>query len=166
LSRFVVGSLRLENWYTQADFPWLPAGAVIADAVRDLRPEDGVLSVYEVDDNTEAALIQRIVVAVAAGSQNPRDVGYLQFERGAVEALGVQINVVPGLTGDADVNALHRDLEQLSAEKLGQLAGVMAHGRSNEILAKPLRAAITVEVRAGRLAPEGVSTTLRKELGL
>ena len=121
MSHFVVGSLRSENWYTEADYDWLPAGGVIADCLKDLRPDGGTLSVYEVEETASDDFVRRIAAAIAAGADNPRDVAYFRFERAAVEALQITINSdEAGRTGDAEVNALHRDLQHLSASKLAE----------------------------------------------
>jgi len=167
MSHFVIGSLKSENWYTEADFDWLPAGGVIADCLKDLKPDGGILSVYEVEETASDDLVRRIVAAIAAGANNPRDVAYFRFPRAAVEALQVTINPdEPGRTGDDEVNALHRDLQQLSATKLAELAGAMAHGTLGRFTAKTLRERIKAEVEARRLALEKVSRKLRDELGL
>ncbi len=167
MPRFVVGSLRLERWYTAPDIPWLAEGDVLADALRDLRPKDGTHSVYEVPQPEDQALIKRIVVAIAAGQENPRDVGYFLFERADVDALGIPINnAVSGGTGDAQVNALHRDLEHLSAQSPAVVARIMANGEQGEVLAKELRGIVKTEVAADRLDKSKVSAGLRKELNL
>ena len=167
MSHFVVGSLKSENWYTEADFAWLPAGGVIADCFKDLKPDGGTLSVYEVGETASDDFVRRIVAAIAAGANNPRDVAYFRFPRTAVEALHITINAnEPGLTGDDEVNALHRDLQQLSAMKLAELAGVIAHGALGQFTAKTLRERIKGEVEGRRLAREKVSGKLREELGL
>lgn len=167
MSHFIVGSLKSENWYTEADIAWLPAGGVIADCLKDLRPDGGTLSVYEVEDTASDDLVRRIVAAVAAGMNNPRDVAFFRFERAAVEALQITINSdESGRTGDAEVNVLHRDLQQLSAAKLADLAATIAHGALGEFTAKTLRERIKAEVGAQRLSRDHVSFHLRKELGL
>ena len=60
MSHFVIGSLKSENWYTEAeaDFAWLPAGGVIADCLKDLKPDGGVLSVYEVEETASDDLVK------------------------------------------------------------------------------------------------------------
>lgn len=170
MPRLLIGSLRLERWYTHDDggeFAWIPAGDVLADALRDLRPENGTLSVYEIPEPEDRALVRRIVVAVAAGQRKPGDVGFFLFERATVEALAIGVNaVVPGETGDPEVNGLHRDLEQLSAQKLAQLAGVIAQGEDDEVLSKELRTVLDAEIKAKRMAKDKVHPELRKELGL
>ncbi len=168
MPRFVIGSLTSERWYTQADgLPWLPADSVLSDALRDLRTTDGVLSVYEIPQPEDEALVRRIVVAIAAGMQRSRDIGFLLFERTAVEGLAIRINdAVPGETGDAHVNALHRDLEQLSARKLAALAEIMAHGDDGEILAKDFRDSLKAGIVAQHLDKNKVHKELRKEIGL
>lgn len=167
MTRLLIGSLRLEHWYTEEDYPWLPAGGVIADALKDLRPSNGTLSVFEIPAPEDIALIRRIVTAIAAGQQNPRTVGFLLFERTAVEDLGIAINGnVPGDTGHLQADPLHRDLEQLSALRLAELAGLMAHGDEDELQPGTLREILAGELQAQRMDVYKVSNGLREELGL
>ncbi len=167
MPHFVIGSLRSENWYTEADFDWLPAGGVIADCLTDLKLNDGKLSVYEIAETAQDDLVERIVAAIAARRESPPDVAYFRFERAAVEALHIPISPdKKGTTGDEAVNQLHRDLIQLSAAKVGELAGVIAHGVPGELTEKQVRERIKAEVAAKNLSLAGVHAKLREKLGL
>ena len=138
-----------------------------AIVTRILRLAGYAVYAHEVEETASDDLVRRIVAAIAAGANNPRDVAYLRFPRAAVETLHITINSdEPGLTGDDEVNGLHRDLQELSAIKLAELAGAIAQGTLGEFTAKTLRDRIKVEVEAQRLARDKVSGPLRKELGL
>jgi hypothetical protein len=168
VARYLVGSLTAEYWYLSPVIGWLPRGEVLGDALRDLRPKQGTLSVYEVSDNAAPAHIERIVVAIAAkGKDQPVDVAYRLFDPADVGALGIPVDAkMPGTTGDDEINRLHRNLEQLTANKLGQLATVMASGQRGEVLSKHFERILRREVGAQRLKLHGVNGKLREALGL
>ncbi len=167
MSQFLVGSLNEAFWYLNPEVGWLTPDDATADAVRDLRVQGNTLSVYEGADNESKAHIERIVVAIAAkGKQEPVEVGYRLFDPGDVQKLGIEVVKSKGTLGAPELNGLHRDLIQISAIKLGQLAAVIAHGRAGVVSAKDFERILRKEVEAGRLALSGVNTDLRRWLRL
>jgi hypothetical protein len=140
----------------------------MADALRDLRPQKGVLSVFEISDPTDTQLVERAVVAIAAlGRDRVADVAFRLFDAEAVVALDVQIDSTPGNTGDREINVLHRNLINLTAEKLARLAAVMAHSNyAGEILSDKFKRILRTEVSEGRLARDKVHKKLQEASGL
>jgi hypothetical protein len=168
VAQYLIGSLTAEYWYLYPEIPWLPPGDALGDALRDLRSKRGVLSVFEIEDDASAAHIERIVVAIAAkGKEEPVDVAYRLFDPRAVLALGIIVDAKQrGETGDDEINEVHRNLVQLSAEKLGRLATLIANGKRGEVLSKKFTAILRKEVDAERLKLHGVHGKLRATLQL
>jgi hypothetical protein len=168
VAQYLIGSLTAEYWYLYPEISWLSPGDALGDALRDLKSRRGVLSVFEVDDNASAAHIERIVVAIAAkAKEEPVDVAYRLFDPREVAALGILVDPrVRGTTGDDEVTECHRNLEQLSAEKLGRLAGAMAKGRRGEVLSKKFAMILRKEVASERLKLSGIHGKLRDSLQL
>lgn len=136
-------------------------GETQADAVDDLRTKGNALSVFEVDD---PANVERIVVAFASGRMNPDHIGFAVFDGDAVGRLGIQIQKTPGSTADAAVNALHHDLQQLTASQLAGLANIVAGGTTDQILRKRLTELLKDGLAAGRLDQDKVNPKLLSQL--
>lgn len=161
MAQYLRVGLRPDRWLTYPEIPWLGPGELQADAIGDLRTKGNTLSVFEVDD---PANLERIAVAVAAGLEDPGEVGYAVFGREEVEALGIQIQRNPGTTPDAAVNGLHHDLHNLTATQLVRLANVIAGGTIDAILPKRVRELIKEGVDAGQLDRAGVNKKLLARL--
>jgi hypothetical protein len=144
--RFVRVDILESRWYT-ADLPWLGQGAVPASALIDLRAKDNTLSLFEVSEHIDP---ERIVVAVAVGKQSADDIGYAIFD-GDPAASGIQITKVPGTTPDMAVNALHRDLQQLTAQNIADLAALIGSGETRTMLRGRLLALVDAGAAAGHL---------------
>ncbi len=94
---------------------------------------------------------ERIAIAVVAGKPSPVETAYAAFDRGLVAALGIQIIKEDGGTIDSDVNAVHYDLRVGSAEKLLQLAGVIARGEIVPILKSRVEQLLRAGFESGHL---------------
>ena len=136
-------------------------GQTQADALDDLRTKGNALSVFEVND---PASVERIVVAFASTRMNPDHIGFAVFDGNAVAGLGIQLQKTPGNTADAAVNALHYDLQQLTANQLAALANVVAEGTTDLILKKRLTELLKDELATGRLDRNEVDPKLLAQL--
>ena len=168
MAQYLIGSLTGERWYLYPEIAWLPVGEALGDALRDLRTERGVLSVFEVADDASKAHVERIVVAIAAkGKDEPVDLAYRLFDPRDVAAPEIPVDAKErGETGADDINDAHRNLVQLSAEKLGRLANIIAHGKRGEVLSKTFEKILRREVGAERLKLRGINGNLREHLQL
>ena len=151
MPRLVRVDLRLERWLSD-DIPWLPAGEVPATALRDLDAKGNELSFFEVGAGID---IERIVVAVVAKRQDPTrtDVGYSIFElqEEGARAMGITVAKSPGETPDAGVNALHYNVEHLTARKVADLARVISGGTIDSVLPKRIADVLQRGLRDGTL---------------
>jgi len=129
--------------------------------VDDLGTKGNALSVFEVDD---PANVERIVVAFASGRMKPDHIGFAVFDGDAVARLGIQTQKTPGSTPDAAVNALHHDLQQLTATQLAALANIVAKGTADEILKKRLTQLLKDGLAAARLDQNKVNPQLLSQL--
>src|SRR5437660_8036004 len=109
--------VRLGRWL---DSPgWLPAGEAPADCLSDLRAGDSELSVYVVPEKANPA---QVAIALAGTKQRIEESGYILFDVKMATALGIVIQERKGKTADPLVNTWHRDLVELSAGTLAELA--------------------------------------------
>ena len=161
MPHFVRADIRLERWYIHPEITWLPPGEVQADALADLKPKAGSVSVFEVDDKISP---ERIAIAVAAGRQKPVVMGYAIFDGSTVIQLGLKLQKVYGLTPDDEVNALHYDIQELTGQQLNQLAKTVVCGEITEILSKQVKQLLEGELKAGHLDRRRVNTKLLERL--
>ena len=152
---------KLDRWYVHPEIPWLAPGALQGAALLDLRAPENLVSVYEVDD---AANVERIAMAIAAGRDDLDTVGVAIFDGDAVSAVGIQMESTRGTTADDVVNGLHRRLYQLTARQLVDLAGVIAQGWMMEILKKRVRELIKAGLGSKQLDRTRVSKKLLTKL--
>ena len=154
MSEFLIANLKLDRWLPEER---TKAGEVPADALADLKTRGNELSVFEVDDSTNA---ERIVVAFSATKSDLADMGYAVFDGAPFDGLGIVSHRSPGMTPDDLVNTLHYDLQHLTATQVAGLAGAVANGRSDLILAKRLRVLLRAGLDAKRLDPARVNKKL------
>jgi len=120
--QLVRAGLRYNRWLeTEGRAPL----AFPADVITDLRTAGDRIAVFEI---TEAVGAERIAIAVAAGKRDVDQTAYSIFDRAAVEALGISLHKTAGGTYDTAVNSAHYDVHVGSAERLIELAGVIAAG--------------------------------------
>ena len=128
---------RRTNW-ERGQREWLSEGEVPADTLRDLRPDRDALSVWEVGEQTDIEVVDRVVAALAAGRERLDRFHCLLIDEAYVRALDIAIEESEGQNcADEEVKASrHRDLMRLSAEKVAQLAAELwrraAHCRHGE----------------------------------
>ncbi len=108
--------------YNPDPHPWLRAGEFGAEPLSDLTTSNNTISVYSVekDDNTNLLRIAAALV-IARGKYDRFD--YVLFPESVVFDLGFRLVSIPGNTADPEVNGIHRDISEISAQRLVELAG-------------------------------------------
>jgi hypothetical protein len=137
--QLVRAGLRYNRWLETVG---LAPFAFPADVITDLRTAGDRVSVFEI---TEQMGAERIAIALAAGKREPDQTSYSVFDRAAVEALGIALHKTAGGTYDRAVNGVHYDVHVGNAQKLIELAGVIATGNMVPIL----KERVTELLRAG-----------------
>ena len=102
-------------------FVWCPpidiaAGEIPADPVCDFDTRNNCISVYIVDSDTRT--IEQLAAAFTATRGNLKDFEYVTFDLQDVTDSGIEIVEAGGTTPDAESNRLHRNLVEISAQKL------------------------------------------------
>jgi hypothetical protein len=147
---------------------WLKAGDVSGDCLKDLATDDGNLSIFFIPSN-QPELVHKVGAAMIAGSQNLARFEYCRIEPKTLEALGFRVYPSPasGATIDPEVNALHHDVVDLSAEKLVTLAVEMKRrGKKDQVKKSDIKDTIRLRVQTGRIQKDRVTEGVRKALGL
>src|SRR6266481_7826068 len=92
-------NVRENRWLKSEAAPWLAKGDVPADPLGDLRTSQNRLSVWEVAVNRSN--VERIVRALAVGSNKVADMGYVLFDSSLLETAGIIAVAENGTTPDA-----------------------------------------------------------------
>ena len=144
-------------WYLRIGFradrwlplPWLPAGEVQADAVRDFnRIKNNTMSVFLVNSDAEGI---RAAIAIACKDAQDQAFGYALFDVQATQALGIQIVPSGGDTPDPEVNTWHHELQQLTFAHLSEVAKLIKQGVVEDIPLPAFKERLQQAVEAGQI---------------
>jgi len=111
-------SAKKNRWvWDNLPLTWLDEGDIPASPLGNLMPKTDKLSVYEITDDRSS--INRIATALAVSKQKLDVIEYIVFEESVLTEIGIEMDKqAPGETYDPDVNLWHRDLVNISANKL------------------------------------------------
>lgn len=98
---------------------WLREGEIPADPIFGLQTESNKMSVWVVGNG--GASIERIVSALAAKGQKLQKFEYVLLNSEKVAGIGIKILQIEGESPDNELNKLHRDLVEISGQKLLKL---------------------------------------------
>jgi hypothetical protein len=137
----------------------LNAGELQADALADLTTKDNTLSVWMLEDET---LVERAATALSANRDVLANFDYVMLDVHHLTDLNIRVHESRGETPDEGVNAWHRDLIELSAQKIMGLAGVIQeHGRIDRIPEKHIAHLIAQGITAKKIDPSKLREGLR-----
>lgn len=143
-------TVRENRWYKAPAAAWLERGDVPADPIGDLATSQNALSVWLVEP--DRSNLERVVRAVAIGKQKVDSAGWVIFDSDLLGPLGIGMVEAPGGTKDEAANAWHRDLVDLSGNKLIALAKtILERGESGTIPKKRIAQLIEDGIRNNEL---------------
>ncbi len=153
------------KWSTDEPLEWLQAGDVPADPLDNLATDQNKLSVYEVTG--DQSQIERIAAAFAAGSNDdkPKEFEFILFNQEILPELAIRLDSSePGVTGDSEVDSWHRDLVELSADKLASLAKrLVPTAEPRIVMGKQVSAALEESVVSGKIPLKHVVNKKRRD---
>ena len=149
----ILRKLRKKSSWESRGITWLGPGQLQADVFGDLATKQNMLSVYKVGDNTRSDTLDRVIAALAvAGTEHISDkFEYLLFDESILQTLGIKIAHNKGETPDLEVDALHIDLIELSADRLLSLAVAMSGGTKERRLKKEVRTLVAQGILKGHI---------------
>lgn len=151
------------KWYRHDAVLWLRPWDLQADALADLYTKNNTLSVYYVADRAKD--LDRLTTAIAARRNVPTNFDYVLIDAAAVTGLSIDVVVTPGDTPDPVANALHRDLIELTREKLLGLVSVIGLSNRHRIPPATVKARLQAAVASRLLDLEKMHPDLRAHVG-
>ena len=153
-------NVRENRWHKAEAAPWLAKDDVPADPLGDLKTSQNRLSVWAVA--VDRSNVERIVRALAVSSQKLADMGYVLFDSSLLATAGISAVTENGMTPDEGANNWHRDLVDLSGNKLVALTKlILEKGESGTVLKKRLEELVTDGIEQKQL-PEKCRSKLSK----
>jgi hypothetical protein len=143
-------NVRENRWHKSEATSWLERGDIPADPLGDLATKENRLSVWEVAG--DRSNLERIVRALAISRDKIADMGYVLFDSDLLTAAGIDTTVEIGATPDTGANSWHRDLIDLSGNKLVTLTMlILQNGESGTVLKKRLEQLVEEGIQQNQL---------------
>lgn len=143
--------------------PWLEKDEIQSDALGDLVTSSNTLSVWLVDD--DQSNLEQVIVALASGCDNISNFDYALLNVDLVLNVGIKIKTKEGLTPYTRANQWHRDLVELTTNKLFKLAEAMFGDSDRErVTEKIVLKLIKDAVQNGQIDKTKLSTGIIKKL--
>ncbi|MCY3947414.1 MAG: hypothetical protein OXF44_14145 [Anaerolineaceae bacterium] len=128
----------------------------LKEALKDLKPRNGRLSVFVVDD--DKSNLERTVAALATtNTRSPDDAEFFLLDVKEIDSLGMTLEETKANTADETVNFAHRNLvvsEKRQLEKLAQ--ALVSKGEADIILEKKIIWLICEGIKSGEIDPDEI----------
>ena len=155
--------IRKAKWYKNSDVKWLSDDELQADALGDIRTSNNCLSVWEIADDRKN--LEGVITALAAKRNTAANFDFALFSTAAILEKDIKITETPGETFDADVNAFHRELIELSTARLLALAEIIQRQATRERIIEPkIVSLIAAAVEAGRIGVDFLSQHIKDKV--
>ena len=137
---------------------WMSLDDIPADVLSDLRATNNELSVWSTE--SDRSDLDAVIVAAAASREHLDKLDYTLFDENALSSLGIRCVRSDGETPHRHANKeMHRDLVQLTAQKVVRLAYMMMPLERVRVSEKQVRLMLTRAIAQGdlertRIAPK------------
>jgi hypothetical protein len=112
-------AIRKSRW-NKTNCPWLPVGDIQADPLGDLATGSNTLSVWLVQD--DRSNLNDVLLALGASRDTASNLDYTIFDIDLLVNINIKLETNEGKTPYAKANCWHRDLVELTANKIVKLA--------------------------------------------
>jgi len=134
-------------------------GGLQADALKNFSTQNNALSVFCVNKNKMP--IERILAAIAGGRDNVQEIDYALFDSKILEEHGIKISPKKGITADDEVNGLHIDLIDLTANQVEAIASsIQKRGELKRIPKRKIGENLAVGLKEGYLNRNRINSNL------
>jgi hypothetical protein len=156
--------IRKSKWYKNDSVPWLEEGEIQADALGDLVTSGNTLSIWLVED--DKSNLEQVIVALVSSCDNISNFDYALINVDLLLSVGIKIDTKEGLTPYLRANQWHRDLVELTTNKLFKLAEVMAiHSTRERVSEKTVLNLIRAAVQNEKIDKTKLKEGVIKRLG-
>jgi hypothetical protein len=133
---FLLRIIEQRRWF---DWPaWVVENDVTGDCLSDIRTVENKLSVFAIEDPSDDEATRKVVTAFAAKREEPKRLDYALFDNDDLKAADIGVSESQGDTPDDRVNAIHRDLINVSGKGLIRIAVAIKSGNKLGRLDKPV----------------------------
>jgi len=147
---FFLRKIRKAKWYKNENVSWLAEGELQADALSDLETKNNELSVWYVED--DKSNLEQIAAALAASGDAISNLDYALLDQEVLSEVSIKVRNTRGGSPDKKVNSWHRDLVELSATALFELAkAIQTKATKERILPRDIGRLIKRAVDAGQI---------------
>ena len=112
-------AIRKSRW-NKTNCPWLAKDDIQADLLRDFETKDNTLSVWLVQD--DRSNLNDVLLALGASRDTASNLDYTIFDVGLLANINIKLEINAGNTLYAKANCWHRDLVELTTNKIVKLA--------------------------------------------
>ena len=109
----------MSTWERNLYGTWLQPSEVPADVYRDFRVYAGSLSVWHIED--DKSNLYPVITALASSRHHVETFDYGLFDQALVSLVGIRIDSSAGTTPMPSANGWHRDLMDLTLDRLTEL---------------------------------------------
>lgn len=129
-------------------------GDINADSLSDLCADENAISTWYVGEKTEENII-KAVTALASGFRSLDELNIVLIDDNVIKEAGLNISETEGITKIKEYAHLHRDIDQLNAQQLISLAGMVLNcvwnGEVRAINAEELSLWLLQQINLGKL---------------
>lgn len=158
---FLLRKIAKAKWFNDAE--WLCTDDIQADALVDLRTQANKLSVWYIED--DESNLQEVVVALGANYDKLDKLDYALVNQEILMEIGIKVLESEGDTRYKNGKQWHRDLIELTAEKILEVAKtIKKEKRIKRVNPKQLRNMLLAKVKSGELQEESLNTKLKDDI--
>ncbi len=155
-------AIRKSRW-NKDNFPWLTQDDIQADLLGDLVTSNNTLSVWLVQD--DKSNLNEVITALASNRNTISNLDYAIFDISLLESINIKLEVNEGNTHYDKSNRWHRDLIELTANKIVKLAESMLKNSSIErVLEKKISDLIKGAVDNGQIDKEKLNPSINNKV--
>lgn len=143
-------TLRKNKFVRELQPAWVAIDDVQADALKDLESSENQLSFWLLDDALSD--LDRLLAGLAANRDQLANVDFAVIPLEMIIQLGIRIEENPGDCLDPQMSLLHRDLSQLTARQVAELAkAISLHAQLERRSKAQVRSLLLDSIAAGYL---------------
>ena len=155
-------AIRKSRW-NKTTCPWLAKDDIQADLLRDFETKDNTLSVWLIQD--DQSNLNEVVLALAINRDTISNFDYTIFDISLLEILSIKLKVNEGNTLYKKANCWHRDLVELTINKVVKLAeSLLEDAEKVRISERKIENLIQVAVNNNQIDREILKPSISKKL--